>query len=197
MSGAWIQTLRGRVFDLIEPTADMVDFAEVAECLGKIARFNGHTKGFYSVAQHCVRGADAIESVTKDSRLAGLFLLHDAHEAYIGDITTPVVSALGHHVSGGRLGVARLKSALDAVIWTAAGVGVPVAHARRHEIALWDMRMLNAERRDLLAPSPRLWGAAIEFFDCRMIPRITPWSWDRAAGQWLDRFHDFFPNVAA
>ena len=64
------------------------DIISIAKALSHINRFNGHV-GQYSVAQHCV--LVALE-LPKDLRLSGL--LHDAPEAYIGDVTSPLKKLL-------------------------------------------------------------------------------------------------------
>jgi 5'-deoxynucleotidase YfbR-like HD superfamily hydrolase len=70
-------------------------FGDVAEGLARICRFGGHVPGNpYSVAQHCVIGADAAMEETRDANIAAYFLLHDAHEFVFGDMTTPVAKWL-------------------------------------------------------------------------------------------------------
>lgn len=64
------------------------DIESIASALSHINRFNGHV-GQYSVAQHCVLVA---MQLPKDLRLSGL--LHDAPEAYIGDVTSPLKALL-------------------------------------------------------------------------------------------------------
>lgn len=64
------------------------DIESIANALSHINRFNGHV-GQYSVAQHCVLVA---MQLPVDRRLSGL--LHDAPEAYIGDVTSPLKSLL-------------------------------------------------------------------------------------------------------
>jgi len=96
LDAPWIQTASGKAFDLLKPDPAMVDLEnDIAGPLARLARFSGHiASGPYSVAQHSVEGADALLRETGDERLAALFLLHDAHEAYLGDLTTPVQAAL-------------------------------------------------------------------------------------------------------
>lgn len=67
------------------------DIQVIARALSNINRYNGHV-GTYSVAQHCVLVASNI--VTDDPRVNLSALLHDAPEAYIGDVASPLKSML-------------------------------------------------------------------------------------------------------
>lgn len=71
------------------PTMD-----DVAHSLGMLCRFNGHTREFYSVAQHCCNVVTLLEmrGYDADTQLAGL--LHDAAEGFVGDIIVPVQRVL-------------------------------------------------------------------------------------------------------
>ena len=151
---AWMQTNTGKKFDLTSPNPRLVDFEhDVAPALGKLARFVGQTDCDlgYSVAQHCVLGAETLHDLTGSNRLASLFLLHDAHEAYIGDISQPFVAFMNEqypkYFFGGKLG--DLKAALDAAIHTAAGVPPP-DYDEMLTIKYHDVSMMNAERLALL-----------------------------------------------
>jgi hypothetical protein len=83
----WIQTLKGRRFDIANPKAELIDIHEIAVSLSRKCRFGGHTKHFYSVAQHSVIVCDLVD----DQKLKLPALLHDAHEAYsgFGDVLSP------------------------------------------------------------------------------------------------------------
>lgn len=96
----WIQTRSGRIFSYDRIHDNEVDFNDVAYSLANICRFNGHTLRFYSVLEHTVRmvGMPAhlgIDLSPEESRLLrGMILLHDAHEAYIGDLVRPLKAHL-------------------------------------------------------------------------------------------------------
>jgi hypothetical protein len=202
-----MQTLSGRKFSLTGPDPAAVDFAaDVAPALAKIARFCGHTRGLYSVAQHCVVGADAMYAehgghahleLTTPSRLAALFLLHDAHEAYMGDITTPVVAALDHircpYSPHGffKQVVNDLKHRLDAAIHQAAGVDLPTADESRI-IRDWDTRMMIAERNALMGKPPEDWGASVEV-EPSPVDKSALWPWEEEGSvcAWLDAFNEY------
>lgn len=90
-----VDTSSGRVIDLLELKPEQIEFESIAHSLSQQCRFAGHTRKFYSVAEHCynlsivVAGAEKLEQ--PDLSLAVLaILVHDAAEAYIGDIITPV-----------------------------------------------------------------------------------------------------------
>ncbi len=84
----------GKWIDLENPNPESFDIETIARALSKLCRFNGHTPLFYSVAEHSwhcmsLAAADGI-------RGAGLLavLLHDAAEAYCGDLTRPLKAML-------------------------------------------------------------------------------------------------------
>jgi len=88
-----IETITGKVVDLVTPHVDQICLEDIFYGLSRIARFNGHTIGEfpYSVAQHsiwCAKLAMKYFGATHTTALK--VLLHDAHEAYTGDIVTPL-----------------------------------------------------------------------------------------------------------
>jgi hypothetical protein len=92
-------TASGRAFDPKCLAAGMmieaVCLPDVAHSLGQICRFGGHCKRHYSVAEHSLFVADIMRSrgIPAAGQIAGL--LHDAHEAYCGDMPMPIKRALG------------------------------------------------------------------------------------------------------
>ena len=83
-------TFNGNIINLVHPTEEMIDIRDIANSLSKICRFNGHTNKFYSVAQHSILvAAMAPENIKKEA------LLHDAAEAYQGDVIKPLKVLLG------------------------------------------------------------------------------------------------------
>lgn len=95
-----IQLYSGRMFNVRQPRPEDIIFEDIATSLSRLARFNGHSQKFYSVAQHSVLVTLLVPSVCRD-RFAFMTphdildcqrqaLMHDAHEAYIGDIPRPL-----------------------------------------------------------------------------------------------------------
>lgn len=83
--GDWMQTFTGQKFYSLDPRPEEVVPEDIAHALGFLCRFGGHSTHFYSVAEHCVLMSYAVEP--KNALWA---LLHDATEAYVGDMVRPL-----------------------------------------------------------------------------------------------------------
>jgi hypothetical protein len=88
--GGWLITSTGRSFYPLDPKVDEVCIEDIAHSLSNLCRFGGHTREYLSVNQHCLTVSQLIkdEKHTAIYQLAGL--LHDASEAYLVDIPSPV-----------------------------------------------------------------------------------------------------------
>lgn len=159
----WIQTRSRRRLDLLNPSPEQVDWSDVALGLARTARFSGQTSRRYSVAEHSIRVALA---VPENARLGAL--LHDAHEAYLGDWTSPLQRALMVRCPGAAQALQYTQQRVQATILTSlwrclghpgkneahwafwnfqnAPVSGPVMHA--------DLTLLATEARDLLPGGP-------------------------------------------
>lgn len=91
----YIQTLHGNnfYFEGEDTKNNILDIREIASALSKICRYNGHCHRFYSVAEHSIHVS---KRVSKKNAMWGL--LHDAAEAYIGDITTELKQKLSKFI---------------------------------------------------------------------------------------------------
>jgi len=156
----WIQTANGRKFDLLSPKPEDVDVYDIAHALSNICRFQGHCKWFYSVAQHSVHVAELVSTPYKLDAL-----LHDAGEAYYGDITRPQ-KAIWHQATQGNY-TAWLKR-IDSVIAMALHLSMPMSDCVKYA----DDIMLATEARDLMGPPPEPWVAMPP---PRLLP-IVPWT---------------------
>lgn len=110
-----IQTRFGATIDLREPRPLQIDRHDVAHALSMTCRFGGHSRQFYSVAEHavlCYVIAKRDRESTPTSRLAALH--HDDAEAYIGDVPSPLKPLLGEDWS-------RLEDRWNLACATAAG----------------------------------------------------------------------------
>lgn len=87
--GDWMQTYTGRAFYPLAPAVEDIDPVDIAHALSMICRFGGHTSAWYSVGEHCVLMSRHVAPVN-----ALWALLHDAPEAYVGDMVRPLKYAL-------------------------------------------------------------------------------------------------------
>ncbi len=81
-----ICTFSGRYFDPLNPKSEGIYIEDIAHALSLMCRFNGHIREFYSVAEHSIRATECVSTV-KDKLWV---LFHDAAEAYIADLITPI-----------------------------------------------------------------------------------------------------------
>lgn len=81
----WIETYTGKKIYFLKPNPDDFDIIDIAHSLSMQCRFTGHVESFMSVAEHSVAVSTI---VNKENQLAGL--LHDASEAYLSDIASPI-----------------------------------------------------------------------------------------------------------
>ena len=82
----WIRTFTGRKVYLTDPKMGDIDIRDIAHALANQCRFAGHTRKFYSIAEHSVHCSWFFAS--GEDALWGL--LHDASEAYLGDVSKPL-----------------------------------------------------------------------------------------------------------
>lgn len=94
---AWQRMLSGRRLDLLDPTPMDIEIADIAHGLAFVARWNGQTRGdfAYSVAEHSLLVEAIFARAVSDPKWQLAALLHDAPEYVIGDMISPVKSAVG------------------------------------------------------------------------------------------------------
>ena len=98
-----IRTYTGKSINLLNFREKDVDINDIAHALSNICRFTGHVRDFYSVAQHSLLVSHLVGG---SPRMRMLGLLHDASEAYLGDVSSPLKHSgymddyilLEHHV---------------------------------------------------------------------------------------------------
>lgn len=160
MIAPWLHTHAGLAFDLVEPRVEQVSLRDVAHALSNLCRFTGHASRFYSVAEHSVhvsrRVAADVGRLGLPRRAVWCALMHDAHEAYLGDVASPIKAAM---------------SAMGGTSWTSFERGVERCVRERFDCAFErdssiasavleaDLRMLATEAPQVLPwPPPRDWA---------------------------------------
>lgn len=84
-----IKTWTGRV-DPLNPAIEDINIEDIAHALSRQCRYNGHCDGYLSVARHCIWVSERLEAQGFDTTIQLTGLLHDAAEAYLGDLVRPI-----------------------------------------------------------------------------------------------------------
>ena len=80
-----METSTGRKVNPFNVKEEDIDIRDIAHALSLLCRYGGHCKSFYSVAEHSIRASMIMEEVYQMATL-----MHDAAEAYLGDIVRPI-----------------------------------------------------------------------------------------------------------
>lgn len=92
--GKWISTFSGNRFWPLDPRPEEIHIEDIAHALSNICRYFGHCHAYYNVAEHSVILASYVPR-----HLALQALLHDAAEAYVGDMGRPLKDCLPEYVA--------------------------------------------------------------------------------------------------
>jgi 5'-deoxynucleotidase YfbR-like HD superfamily hydrolase len=160
----------GAELNLLEPASCPFTIEDIAHGLAMTCRYAGQCRIFYSVAEHSVHlshlaGGRALEA-----------LLHDAAEAFIGDVSRPLKQLLPEYKA--------LERSLEAVIRARFGLE-PVCSP---EIKALDLSALATEQAQIMPAGANRW-ASVD--GVQMISlTVEGWPPERAKQAFLDRFED-------
>lgn len=174
--GDWVQTLTGRKFYVLDPEPEDIYIEDISGSLGKICRFNGHPRVPYYVGHHCTLGSYVIEEQTGDLLMALAFLLHDASEAYLGDMTRPLRGM--PELEAYREADRKLNLIIEKRF------KLPENIFDSQLIKEVDNRMLFTEKRDLLVALQ--WEYTVEPYAFK----IKPWGWKHTQRKYLERYYE-------
>jgi hypothetical protein len=173
--GPYLQTVSGRWVNPFDPDPDQLDAGDIARALANQCRFGGHSRVFYSVAQHSVIVSRLVEERGGDIEDAFAALMHDATEAYLGDMPHPL-----KHRSPLGAAFKAAENDLEQAIRDRFRIKPDVPEIKRV-----DRSLLAAERRAFSAEKwhwPELEG--VEPIDLD----LTAWSPDEAAQAFAQRY---------
>lgn len=167
--GPTILLRSGKYFDLLDPEGSEITIEDIAHGLSMTCRFAGQCMNFYSVAEHCWHASYQVPA-----HLARAALMHDAAEAFIGDVTRPLKSLLPDYKA--------IEKRIEAAIWRRFAVeGIDDPDIKRADLA-----MLGAEQAKNMPGHEDSW-AILAGID---VPNITfrYWSPRSARHMWLTRY---------
>lgn len=167
--GDWFQTYTGRPFWPLDPRPEDFNIMDIAHGLSNICRFGGHSRVFYSVAQHSVFVSHLAPGMEA--------LLHDATEAYLGDMVRPLKGSMPEYQN------------LEHKVWAAIATAFGLPLVLPKEVKNADNLALVTERRDIMSPCSMRWSECLE----RITPHpalIEAWTPARAEVEFLNRYFD-------
>jgi uncharacterized protein len=175
---AYVSTFLGHRFFPGAPRIDDVHIEDIAHGLAFQCRFNGQTRAFYSVAQHSLLVAGLVPA-----RLRLAALLHDAAEAYLGDMVKPLKAFFPEF--------SRLEEEVMAIIGERFGITGFADPAIKRA----DLIALATEKRDLMPHSSEAWAS---LSGISPVPtRIQPLAPHEAKAAFLERFRELGGSTAS
>ena len=163
----------GRVFDYMTPTPDMIDIDDIAWGLARTGRFANQLRGglVYSVAQHSCLVALATPA---EHRLAAL--LHDATEAYVGDMVAPLKQLCPDY------------RVVEDRVWAAISERFGLSIELDPSVRVADLRALHTEN-NAFSPDPRHdWPGLEEYPPIALPTPLSCWGVEQAALAFLSEF---------
>jgi hypothetical protein len=166
-----IAVIGGGFFDLLNPEVNDYDIEVIAHSLARINRYTGHfVTDCYSVAEHSV-----LVSLAVDPRYALEGLLHDANEAFTGDVSSPLKRLLPDYK--------RIEEGIQAELAKRFGLVYPFPK----EVHEADKRLYWSERATVAPGNDKLWHQ-----DLRASRKVTPVGWtpSKAKKEFLKRYKE-------
>jgi len=164
-SGAW--------FDFCAPADSDFTIEDIAQGLANICRYSGQCSSFYSVAEHSV----LVSEVAAGFEFEGL--LHDAAEAFIGDITRPLKQILPEYK--------RIEREVETAIFERFGISSMPAP----EVKSADLRVLAAEQQQIMPKGTDWWVQSEKIIPAPVVVRHLPP--DEAKQAFLARYEALRP----
>ena len=161
--GDYIGTFTGKKFYPLDPRPEDVCLEDIAHSLSLINRFNGHTKSIYTVADHCINVEKylILLGVNEKVRLHGL--LHDASEAYICDIPSPLKRMIPEYKAIEKA----VQAAIIKFFWLT-------------ELSYWEEKMIKTADEYMLAVEAKELMANTADWNLMRVPQveISPAYWN-------------------
>jgi 5'-deoxynucleotidase YfbR-like HD superfamily hydrolase len=173
MSQATIATASGLYLDIIDTVEEMICIEDIAHATSQANRFTGHCKFPYPVSQHSRLGSYLVPT-----KYALRFLLHDASEAYLGDMNRPL-----KHFTPAGAEYRKVEERIQGLIYYKFGLDATDPEIV-HEI---DNQMLYAEKAQLMSATKFLveWSKDKVAADVKIVE--TSFRLNKAL--FLDRFY--------
>lgn len=177
----WMQTYTNKRVYPLELKIEDIDINDIAHSLSLQCRFNGHCRRFYSVAEHSILVSDLIsDEYGIECKFAAL--LHDAAEAYIGDIIRPVKQ---------QLRVGSIEKRIEELVYKK--FGVSVESEMMEAIKMADNAAVIGEGKILFgAEATNDWNISkVNYSDCMRIRHLHCYKPKDAEVMFMAKFRGF------
>lgn len=134
-----IRMQSGRYVDLASPSSKVIDAVDLAWALSNIARFNGHARSPVTVLEHLLNAYDRACELDAPEAVRYAALMHDAQEAFVGDVSTPLKALIGESYN-------HIEDGWQRAVFRWAGLDPTLAH--HPTVKRIDREMLLTEARD-------------------------------------------------
>lgn len=166
----FIQTYSSKIVYPLDLKLGDIDIIDIAHSLAMQCRFNGHTSLFYSVSEHSCRVSDLCPAHLK---IWGL--LHDASEAYLSDMVSPIKEIMPKYKKAEEKILKVIGEKFGLLPWKLI----------EKKIKIYDLKLLVTEARDLMSNPEVDWASDIPAEPLE--DKIFPWTWEEAETQFLLR----------
>lgn len=174
----FIETYMGETFSPLKPDPDQINIEDIAHSLARQCRFTGHSVFFYSVAEHSVRVAELLEKQGWERMTCLWGLLHDASEAYLVDLPTPLKRSPS-------IGLPYQRAERHLMWAVCERFGLPISQPA--VVGEADAILLATEVRDLMHGHRDYWR---KIQAEPMAERIRPWSPEVAEYEFDRKFYE-------
>jgi len=172
--GPTIRLHSGAILDFLNPSASDFTIEDIAHGLANVCRYAGQCDKFYSVAEHSLLVSDTAQGFEYAA------LLHDAAEAFIGDITRPLKQLLPEFK--------RIEGAIQHCIFSRFGLPLELPS----EVKRADLRVLAAEQAQIMPPGTSGWAQAAGIDPAPILVRhLEP---ELAKSLFLEKFEQLQPG---
>lgn len=150
----WIQLSSGRPFDLDAPKPEQVRLCEIAHSLSNTQRWTGHALSPFSVADHTIMTVNIADVLSGgDLAVKRAAFAHDLHEAYTGDVSSPLKALIQARAPGLWASIVDpIQAAIEDALEIERDPEIDAVVRLADEMALAEERVHN------LAPSDREWS---------------------------------------
>jgi len=173
-------TFTGRRFNFLTPDPESIDLYDIAHGLSQVCRFAAQSQVLYTVAQHSVLVSEMIKKsphVERDRLFQKIALFHDAAEAYIGDMSSPLKKLMPLYKE--------IENRIQAAIWKR--FHLP-SYAMPKEVKEADIQILANEGMSFMSADWR--DAAVD--PDPQLGVFEAWEPKRAEREFLDRYEGLF-----